>query len=120
MSDIRDFINLYIQDEMVDDALNDVSLKLVENIQDELYPGHGVDSHDLHDSIKSNIPFKNNLSAIIEAYTGIEYAPYVNDGTDAVKGKLMKMPWGYRMSRKAFKGYHFMEKGLEATVALYR
>ena len=121
MGEITDFINLYIEDSgMIDEILNDVVLNLQGNIQDQLYPGHGVVTHNLHDSIHSNIKSKSNLSAIIQAYTKVEYAPYVNDGTPAVQGKLMKMPWGYRMSRKAFPGYHFMEKGLEKTVAMYR
>ena len=120
MGEIKDFINLYIEEDMIPDMFNDLSTDLENNIKDELYPGHGVVTHNLHDSIHSNITSKNKLSAVIEAYTMVEYAPYVNDGTLAVQGKLMKMPWGYRMSRKAFPGYHFMEAGLEKTVAMYR
>lgn len=120
MGEIKDFINLYIEEEIFEDTLIDLEQDLENNIKDELYPGHGVVTHNLHDSIHSNIKSKSNLSAIIQAYTMTEYAPYVNDGTPAVQGKLMKMPWGYRMSRKAFPGYHFMEHGLEATVAMYR
>jgi hypothetical protein len=121
MGEIKDFINLYIEDSgMIDEVLDDVSLNLTANIQDQLYPGHGYFTGNLHDSIQSNIASKSKLNATIEAYTMVEYAKWVNDGSPAVKGKLMKMPWGYRRSRKASKGIKFMEKGLDATVAMYR
>ena len=124
MGEVKDFINLYIEDsDLIDDKLSEITLNLTMNIQDELYPGHGWITGNLHDSIQSNISSKSGLNAIIKAYTMIEYAAAVNDGSRAIdssEGKLMKMPWGYRRSRKAFKGYHFMEKGLEKTVAMYR
>ena len=124
MGEVKDFINLYIEDsDLIDDKLSEIEIDLKKNIQDELYPGHGVITHNLHDSIESDITSKSGLRATIEAYTPVEYAVAVNDGSRAIdssEGKLMKMPWGYRRSRKAFKGYHFMEAGLEATVAMYR
>jgi hypothetical protein len=103
MGEIKDFINLYIEDSgMIDEMLDDITLNLTANIQDELYPGHGWITGNLHDNIQSNITSKNKLSAVIEAYTMVEYAPYVNDG------------------HHSFGGYHFMEAGLEKTVAMYR
>ena len=124
MGEIKDFINLYIEDsDLIDDKLSEIEIDLKKNSQDELYHGHGVITHNLHDGIESDIISKSGLNAIIKAYTMIGYAAAVNDGSRAIdssEGKLMKMPWGYRRSRKAFKGYHFMEKGLEKTVAMYR
>lgn len=103
MGEVKDFINLYITDsDLIDEALNDITLNLTKNIQDQLYPGHGWITGNLHDSIQSNIISKSGLNAIIEAYTMIEYATYVNDG------------------HHSFEGYKFMEKGLEATVAMYK
>ena len=103
MGEIKDFIELYVEEsDMIPEILGDLSGKLQENIQDELYPGHGWITGNLHDSIQSNITSKNKLSAVIEAYTMIEYAPYVNDG------------------HHSFGGYHFMEAGLSKTVAMYR
>ena len=121
MGEIKDFIELYIADSgMIPEILGDLSGKLQENIQDELYPGHGVVTHNLHDSINGSVVSSNEHGGVIQATADAPYAPYVNDGSPAVEGKLMKMPWGYRMSRKAFPGYHFMEAGLEKTVAMYR
>lgn len=124
MGEVKDFIKLYIEDSgMIEDKLSEIETNLENNIKDELYPGHGVITHNLHDSIHANIASRNGLNATIQAYTMVEYAAAVNDGTRAIdssEGKLMKMPWGYRRSRKAFAGYHFMEKGLEATVAMYK
>ena len=124
MGEVKDFINLYIEDSgLIDDKLSEIEMNLKMNIQDQLYPGHGWITGNLHDSIKSNITAKSGLNATIEAYTMVEYAAAVNDGTRAIKsseGKLMKMPWGYRRSRKATKGIKFMEGGLAATVAMYR
>lgn len=103
MGEIKDFVKVYIEDsDMIDEVLDDITLNLTGNIQDQLYPGHGWITGDLHDSIQSNVTSKSGLNATIEAYTEIEYAPYVNDG------------------HHSFSGYHFMEKGLDATVAMYR
>ena len=121
MGEIKDFIELYIADSgMIHDMLSDLSMDLENNIKDELYPEHGYDHGDLHDSINAYVVSSDAHGGKIEAGSPIGYVEYVNDGTPAVEGKLMKMPWGYRMSRKAFSGYHFMEAGLEKTVAMYR
>ena len=121
MGEIKDYVMLYIQDSgMIEDILSEVTENLELNIKDQLYPGHGYKRGDLHDSIKADIVSSDSHGGIIRAYTKIFYAPWVNDGSPEVKGKLMKMPWGYRMSRKASKGIEFMEKGLETTVAMYR
>lgn len=103
MGEIKDFINVYISESgLIEDSLSEIALNLTANIQEELYPGHGYVRGDLHDSIQSNITSKSNLGGVIEAYTMIKYAPYVNDG------------------HHSFGGYHFMEAGLEKTVAMYR
>ena len=124
MGEVADYINLYIEDSgMIEDKLDEITLNLTMNIQDELHPGHGYVTGNLHDSIQSNVTARSGLNATIEAYTMVEYAAAVNDGSRAIlssEGKLMKMPWGYRRSRKATKGLKFMEGGLAKTVAMYK
>lgn len=103
MGEIKDFINVYISESgLIEDSLSEIALNLTANIQEELYPGHGYVRGDLHDSIQSNITSKNNLGGVIEAYSPVEYAEWVNDGHHS---------WG---------GYHFLEQGLSKTVAMYR
>jgi len=105
MGEIKDFIKVYIEDSgMIDELLSEVKMNLQANIQDELYPGHGWITGNLHDSIQSNITSKNNLGGVIEAYSNIwnDYGQWVNDGHHS---------WG---------GYHFLEQGLSKTVAMYR
>lgn len=107
MGEIKDFINLYIKDSgMIEDKLSEISLNLTMNIQDELRPGHGYIRGDLHNSIQSNFRV-NTTGGVVEAYSKIYYAPFVDDGH-----RLRNGEW--------WEGYHFMEKGLEATVAMYR
>lgn len=108
MGEIKDFINLYIHDSgMLEEELNGLMLNLQGNIQDQLEPGHGYVHGDLHDSIQTDIESQSKDSAVIRAYTKIEYAPFVNDGHTLRNGE-----W--------WEGYKFMEAGLEATVAMYR
>ena len=108
MGEITDYIQLYVEDSgMIEDKLSEIMLNLTANIQDQLYPGHGYIRGDLHDSIQSDITAQNKTIAVIRAYSEVEYAPWVNDGH-----RLRNNEW--------WEGYHFMEKGLEATVAMYR
>lgn len=84
---------MYIgESDLIADSLSDITLNLTKNIQDELYPGHGVITHNLHDSIQSNVTAFNqsDLTAIIEAYTMVEYAPWVNDGHTLRNGEWWK------------------------------
>ena len=92
---------------MIPQILSDLSMDLEKNIKEELYPGHGRITGDLRGSIQSNITSKSNLGGVIEAYTMNKYAPWVNDGHT-----LRNNEW--------WEGYHFMEAGLEKTVAMYR
>lgn len=120
MVDIPTIVLDAIKDsDMLEEQLDDISSNLVANIQGQLYPGHGYITGDLHDSIKSDYT-QTGLNGLVRAYSQIEYAKWVDKGSPAVEGKLMKMPWGYRMSRKEFGGYNFMETGLEETVAMYK
>ena len=110
MGEIKDFIHLYISESgMIPQMLNDLSMDLEKNIKAELYPGHGWIAGDLHDSITAYVVSFDDHGGKIEAKAGSQlgYAEYVNDGHTLRNGE-----W--------WEGYHFMEAGLEKTVAMYR
>ena len=111
MGEITDFVILYLQDENVlEEELDNMSLKLRENIQNHLYRGHGRDTGNLRDSIESDFALQSPKEGLVRARiigTANEYGWYVNDGH-----RLRNNEW--------WEGYHFMEDGLEETVALYR
>ena len=108
MGEITDFIELYVTDSgMLEDTLNEIMLNLTANIQDQLTPGHGYERGDLHDSIQTDIESVSKDGGVIRAYTKLYYAPFVDDGHTLRNGA-----W--------WEGYHFMEKGLDETVAMYR
>ena len=134
MGEITDYIRVYIEDSgMLEEELNNILINLKANIQGQLKPGHGVITHDLHDSIETDIESQSKTSAIIRAYSEIEYAPWVNDGHSQQPGRFIPGQWdgnrfkyqpgaktGMVLKKSYVKGLHFMEKGLEATVAMYR
>ena len=137
MGEVKDFINLYITDSgMIDEKLSEIETNLVKNIQDQLDSGkpkpNGWITGNLHDSIQSNISRKG-MSATIEAWTATEYAGWVNDGHDQEPGRFIPGHWkgdrfiyepgaktGMVLKRSHVNGIHFMEKGLEKTVAMYK
>lgn len=104
MGELKDFINLYIQDSsMIPDLLSEVTLNLVAKIQKQLYPKHGWITGDLHDSFPSGAGFTvNKKGGVVEVESSIYYDPFVEDG------------------HHSFGGYHHKQKGLEETVAMYR
>lgn len=108
MGEIRDFIQLYVQDSgMLEEVISELALKLVENIQEPISPGHGWITGDFHNSIQSDFKKTGKTTAIVEAYSKIEYAPWVDDGHTLRNGE-----W--------WEGYHFFDKGLDKTVAMYQ
>ena len=92
---------------MIEEMLSEISLNLTANIQDELEPGYGWITGDMHDSIQSNFKKTGKDTAVVEAYSEIYYTPFVNDGHTLRNGA-----W--------WNGYKFMEAGLDKTVAMYR
>lgn len=111
-------IKVYAQ-EALEETAKDVSLDLEENIKNELYPGHGYDTGELQSSVRGNIQTITDTYAIVVGTYTSPHGDYVLSGSGAVTGKLMKMPWGYRMSRKAIPPIDFLGDGLEKTVAMY-
>ena len=119
MGDITDFVELYIEDsDILEEFTDEVALDLQGNIKREA----PYDQGRLRRSIRVDTRIYNNYS-IITGYWDEGVAPHgehVLTGTRPVQGKLMKMPWGYRMSRKGTKANDFLGRGLEQTVRMYR
>ena len=110
MGEITDFINLYLKSsDLLEDKLDEISLTLNEKIQNQLYTGHGRDTGNLRDSIQSDYDLKDGLTGIVRAYIG-DFAPY---GVYVNVGHTLR-------NNEWWEGYHFLEEGLEETVALYR
>ena len=132
MGEITEFIQLYLENgDTLEEKLDEMSLKLVENIQNQLYSGHGRISGNLRESIQSDFT-ANGLTGLVRAYIGgtaEEYGWAVNDGYPAhdiyaSPGSALYWPGADHPVKKVhhpgFGGYEFMEAGLEETVALYR
>ena len=110
MGEITDFIVLYLESsDLLEDKLDEIALKLNEKIQNQLYTGHGRITGNLRDSIQSDYDLEDGLTGIVRAYIGdfAPYGAYVDDGHT-----LRNDEW--------WEGYHFLEEGLDETVALYR
>lgn len=103
MAEITNIVELYIDDEVIPRVAEEFSRELVPNIQEELYVGHGYDTGHLHDSIQSAYT-TGHLSAVVTAWYTPDYGKYINEDGPS----------------NHWKGYHFMEKGLEKTIKLYR
>ena len=109
--EINGIIQLYLEDsEFLEEKLDEISLKLTENIQNQLYRGHGRITGNLRDNIKNSYEVRvKGLEGVVQAYIG-DSAPY---GALVDEGHLLRNgAW--------WEGYHFMEAGLEETLALYR
>lgn len=129
MGEITDFVTLYLKDsDLLEEKLDKMSMLLVENIQNQLYKGHGRVNGNLKDSIQSDYTV-NGLEGLVRARIteGAPYGAYVNDGYAehdivAKPGSALNTPYGLfkRVHHPGFDGLHFMESGLEETVALYR
>ena len=96
-------IKVYAQEELEKTA-KDVSLKLEENIKNELYPGHGYDTGELQSSIRAPIQTITDTYAII---VGTYTAPHGDFVLRGVRGKGRVNP------------IDFLGDGLEKTIALY-
>ena len=108
MGEISEFIKVYVEDsDVLEEKLNEILVNFTANIQDQLEPGHGYKRGDLHDSIQSDIESVSNGIGVIRAYSKLYYTPFVDEGHTLRNGE-----W--------WEGYHFMEKGLDETVAMYR
>ena len=108
MVDVPTIVLNYVRDsDMLEDKLSDIATSLQFNIKSQLTPGHGRDSGDLLRSIQSHYEMSDGLNGVVTAESHTFYDEWVNAGHTLRNGE-----W--------WEGYHFMEAGLEATVAMYR
>jgi hypothetical protein len=102
MAEITDIVKLYVDKEVLPTVTEEINKDLVPNIQSNLWVGHGYDTGHLHDTIQSAYDVQDDYSIITAWYTA-DYGKYINDDG----------------SSNHWKGYHFMENGVEKTIALY-
>ena len=117
MGEITQFIELYVDQEILPQKTYEVARALQNQIKKEA----PYDQGRLKRSIRVDTRISQKFS-IITGYWDEGLAPhgiYVLAGSKAVDGKLMKMPWGYRTKRKAIPGNDFLGRGLLNTIALY-
>ena len=75
MEDLVEIVRLYVEDAgLIDDLISQISEELQENIQNELYDGHGAITRNLRDSIQSDYTV-DGLNGVIQAQIG-NFAPY--------------------------------------------
>lgn len=119
MADIVDFVQVYIKDsDILEKETDKISQLLENNIKTEA----PYDKGKLRESIRVVSEVGENSAVVIGTWDeGIApHGIFVLTGSRAVEGKPMKMPWGYRMSRRAIPPNDFLGRGLEATLEAYK
>ena len=109
MEDLVEIVRLYVEDAgLIEEKLDEMSLDLKENIQNELYHGHGAITRNLRDGITSGFEV-DGLNGVVRAQIGdsAPYGVYVDEGHTLRNGE-----W--------WEGYHFMQTGLDNTLQNYR
>ena len=101
MGEIGDVVKLYVDKEVLPEFTDQFSKELQQNIKDVIAPGNpGYDTGHLHDSIYETHSVSDGTALIVAGYTP-DYGLYVDQG------------------HHSWKGVNFMQRGLEATLALY-
>ncbi len=119
MGEIADFIPVYIKDSDILEKETDKLSQLLENhIKMEAPYREGK----LRESIRVVSEVGEDHAVIVGTFDeGIApHGIYVLAGSDAVDGKLMKMPWGYRTKRRAIPPNDFLGRGLTGALEAYR
>lgn len=107
MGEITDFVQLYIdQSDIIPDKLDEIAGNLQENIKDNLWVGHGLDTGELFRNIASDSKLDGKIGIVTAWYTR-PYGEYVDIGHTLRNGE-----W--------WEGYHFMDEGLAKTLEAYR
>lgn len=118
MGEIKNYIQLYVENsDILETETNKLAIMLENNIKQEA----PYDKGRLKRSIRVDTRI-NEKNSLITGYYDEGIAPhgkFVLFGSKAVKGKLMKMPWGYRTKRKAIPPNNFLRRGLSRTVEAY-
>ena len=119
MGEIKDFVELYVQNsDILEETTNKFAINLENNIKSEA----PYDQGRLRRSIRVVSQIYKKYS-IVTGYYDEGVAPhgwFVLTGSKAVSGKLMKMPWGYRTKRKAIPANDFLSRGLTKTLRSYQ
>ena len=119
MGEITDFVELYIQDsDILKEVVDETSMNLENSIKSEA----PYDQGRLRRSIRVVSQILKD-HAVITGYYDEGLAPhgwFVITGSQAVTNKLMKMPWGYRRSRKSIPSNDFLGRGLEKALEFYK
>lgn len=136
MGEIKDIIQLYIDEsDLIPKQLGLIAGNLEKNIKDELQPGHGFLKGDLFRSIQAYVDNYGGANGIstITGESNTHYAKWVNEGHPQEPGRFIPGYWsgnefkytpgakeGMVLKEPYVEGYHFMENGLEKTVAMYK
>lgn len=119
MGEIKDFVELYIQNsDILEETTNQFAINLENNIKLEA----PYDQGRLRRAIRVVSQIYKDYS-IVTGYYDEGVAPhgwFVITGSKAVSGKLMKMPWGYRTKRRAIPANDFLTRGLKRTMGMYK
>ena len=119
MGEIVDFVQVYIKDLNLLEKETDTLSQLLENHIKTEAP---YDKGKLRESIRVVSEVYEDHAVITGTWDeGIApHGIFVLTGSKAVEGKLMKMPWGYRMSRKAIPANDFLGRGLTGALEAYK
>ena len=104
MGEIGDYVKLYVDKEVLLEVAKDIKRQIKPNIQKIIGPGKvGYDTGHLHDSIQSAYSVYSGY-AIVRAWYTPYYGKYINEDGRS----------------NHWKGIHFMERGAEKTIELYK
>lgn len=119
MGEIKDFVELYIENsDILEERTDDIAMHLENSIKKEA----PYDQGRLRRAIRVDTRIYGKYS-LITGYWDEGVAPhgiFVLAPTKPVEGKLMKMPWGYRTKRKGTPANDFLGRGLQRTLEAYR
>lgn len=104
MAEIEEYVKIYIDKEILPEVTKKMERDIKPNAQRIIGPGKvGYDTGHLHDTIYSKSSVHSHYGVVTVGYIA-EYGKYINeDGTS-----------------NHWKGIHFLEKGAEKTIELYK
>ena len=109
MTDVTSIVKLYVDEEILPEFTEKLSRELRDNVKSIISPGNpGYDTGHLHDSINNEYSVNGGVGTASAYYTA-DYGQYVDQGHSH---KTRNGSW-------SFQGVHFLDRGLEKTIALY-
>ena len=104
MAEISEYVRLYVDQEALPEVAKDIKTQIVPNTQKIIGPGNvGYDTGHLHDNIQSTYAVNGRYAVVMSWYTP-DYGKYINEDGGS----------------NHWKGIHFMERGADKTIALYK